>query len=429
MLESGEKIGDMTRRTPAGQQKKPPKPSGSSDRHSARLQELIIIGTRLFNRNGMLATRMEEIADAMGTTPGNIYHYVKSKEELAYKCYLRSCEVRRSQLQIADDPKLWGRERVEQFFRQQLVEGQSRTAVLSEIGALKPEWADQIRRLQRENTAAIQRIVAAGVEDGSIRNTNPFLAGIGLLGVVEWISFWFTNRLPYSREEATEAMIDVIRYGVTAERPFNVNIPPLEHPYPPLEVADPFDKEAIARLKLQRFLRAAMHSFNRNGVKATSIDKLARQLNVTKGAFYHYFNSKEELLYQCYERAIEFNESAMTLEVSNYNEREILTRRSLFERHISELGPFPVYTNVRALEGSRQRAVMKQLEEMQSGDVARIERGIAAGDYRQVDAFIAEKVRAGLINWFPIWYSSEGRATPTEVADNHSDIFLNGIAS
>lgn len=387
----------------------------------------MIVATRLFNRNGVLATRMEEIANEVSMTPGNLYHYFKSKEELAYQCYLKSCEVRRSQLAIADDPALSGLKRIEEFFRQILVEGQSRTAILGEIGALKPEWASRVRRLQRENTAAIQRIVAAGVEDGSIRTTNPFLAGIGLLGIVEWISFWFTNRLPYSRAEATDIMLDVILNGVTADRPYNVAIEGLEHPYPPLEIDDPFNKEAMARLKLQRFLRAAMHSFNRDGVKATSIDKLAQQLNVTKGAFYHYFTSKEELLYQCYERAIEFNEGAMQIELGDYNQREILTRRSLFERHVSDLGPFPVYNNVRALEGAHQQQIMDQLEDMQNDDIERIDLAIAAGNYRTVDSFIAEKVRAGLINWFPIWYSPSGRATPTEVADNHSDIYLNGI--
>ncbi|XOV88024.1 MAG: TetR/AcrR family transcriptional regulator [Pseudomonadota bacterium] len=398
-----------------------------SDRHSTRLHELIIVATRLFNRNGVLATRMEEIAESLGTTPGNLYHYVKSKEELAYRCYLRSCEVRRSQLQIADEPGTTGLQKIEAFFRQLLVEGQSRTAVLGEIGVLKPEWANRIRRLQRDNTAAAQNIIASGIEDGSIRPSNPFLTGIGILGIVEWISYWYTNRLPYTRDEVTVAMLDIVTSGVTAHRPYDVNLPKMAQPFPALEVPDPFDKDAMAKLKLQHFLRAAMHAFNRDGVKATSIDKLARQLNVTKGAFYHYFDSKEELLYRCYERAIEFNNSALLQETEDYNQREVLTRRSLFERHVSELGPFPVYTNVKALEGVRQKQVMRELEATQSSDQARIRAAIEAGELRQVDPFIAEKVRAGLINWFPIWYSPNGRATPTEVADNHSDLFLNGI--
>jgi hypothetical protein len=113
--------------------------------------------------------------------------------------------------------------------------------------------------------------------------------------------------------------------------------------------------------------------------------------------------------------------------VANENDREILTRRSLFERHNSELGPFPAYNNLTSLDTSHQRQVMNELVEMQTADGARIERAIAAGDFRSVNPFVAEKVRAGLINWFPIWYSPGGRSTPTEIADNHSHLFLNGL--
>lgn len=398
------------------------------DRRATKLHELIVVATRLFNRNGFLDTKMEEIANALGVTPGNIYHYVKSKEELAYRCYLRSCETRRSQLQLADDPSLSGIERVERFVRSILVDGQSRTAILGEVGALKPEWADQIRRLSRDNVASIQRMVATGIRDGSIEPSNPFLTGIGLLGIVEWISFWYTNRLPYSRQEITDKLVDIVMHGVTSHRPYNVDIPRLEQPYPTPESADPFDKAAMANLKLERFLRVAMHSFNRDGVHATSIDKLAKQLNVTKGAFYYYFKNKEELLYQCYERAIAFNAVAFThKKAENLNDQEILTRRSLFERHVSDLGPFPAYQNLTALARTHQTHVMEELGAMQSDDQNRIAYAIDQGDFRAVDAYIAEKVRAGLINWFPVWYSSSGRYPPTEVADNHSHLFLNGL--
>ena len=400
-----------------------------TDRRASRLHDLIVIATRLFNRQGVLATRMEELAQTAGMTPGNLYHYVKSKEELAYLCYLNSCDVRRAQLEEANDASLSGRARIEKFFRQLLKEGQSRTAVLGEIGALKPEWATRVRRLQRDNVLAMQEIVAAGVADRSLRESDPFLTGIGLIGIVEWISFWFTNRLRYTHDEVTAAMLDVVMRGVTVDRPYAVGtVRVLEQPFPRLAIAEPFDKNAMTELKLQSFLRAAMDAFNRDGVKATSIDKLAKQLNVTKGAFYHYFSSKEELLFRCYERAIEFNKNVIPVEPADNNEHEVLMRRSLFERHISDLGPFPVYNNVRALEGPHQQTVLSQLEDSQNSDMNRIQQAIAAGDFRETDGFIAEKVRAGLINWFPIWFAP-GRSTPTEVADNHSDIFLNGIAN
>jgi AcrR family transcriptional regulator len=276
----------------------------------------------------------------------------------------------------------------------------------------------------------MQQLVAEGVRDGSIAAINPFLTGIGVLGIVEWISYWYTNRLPYTRRQITDELTDIIVNGVTKSRPFDVNIARLDTPYPPMEQADPFDKKAVADMKLQRFLRTAMESFNKNGVQATSIDRIAGQLNVTKGAFYYYFKNKEELLYLCYERATAFNRVAAThVQTRDFNEREILTRRSLFERHVSDLGPFPAYHNLSSLEGHHHTNMMEDMTEIQNEDRDRIARATTAEDFREVDPFVAEKVRAGLINWFPVWYSPAGRYTPTEVADNHSWLFLNGLAS
>lgn len=372
---------------------------------------------------------MEELALAAEMTPGNLYNYVSSKEELAYLCYIRSCEIRRAQLDIAQSRSQIGRTRIELFFHELLKGGTNRTAILGEVGALKPEWAQRIRGLQSENIEVLQTIVLEGMSDGSLRRDDPFLTSIGLLGIVEWLSFWFSTRLSYSPQTVIEIMLDIVMNGVTADPPYDVgSVRTIEQTYSNQTLGDPFDKSVLSELKLQRFLRVAMDSFNRNGVKATSIDKLCRQLNITKGAFYHYFDSKEDLLFRCYERAVLFSKNVIPVQSKDANEHEVLVRRALFERHISDLGPFPVYNNIGALEEPQQQKIMKQLDASVDGDVRRIERAVESNAFRNIDSFIAEKVRAGLINWFPIWFSP-GSFGPTQVADHHSDIFLNGIAA
>ncbi|MEM7364639.1 MAG: TetR family transcriptional regulator [Pseudomonadota bacterium] len=392
------------------------------------MEDLMVVATRLFNRHGVVATRMEELAIAAEMTPGNLYNYVGSKEELAYLCYVRSCEIRRTQLDVALEGSKSGSDRIETFFHEQLKGGKGRTAILSEVGALKPDWAQQIRKLQSNNLERLRTIITEGMSDGSLRKDDPFLTSIGVLGIVEWLSFWFSTRLPYSAQEVIELMLDITMKGVTARPPYLVDaVRIIDQDYSTSTLPDPFNKTELGELKLQRFLRVAMDSFNRNGVKATSIDQLCQQLNVTKGAFYHYFNSKEDLLFRCYERGVQFSKNVIPVKSVDANEHEVLVRRALFERHVSEVGPFPVYSNIGALEAPQQREIMKQLDASVDSDVRRIERAVEANHFRNIDCFIAEKVRAGLINWFPIWFTP-GHYGPAQVADNHSAIFLNGIA-
>jgi AcrR family transcriptional regulator len=52
----------------------------------------------------------------------------------------------------------------------------------------------------------------------------------------------------------------------------------------------------------QALLDAACMLFGEHGYAATSIDGVAHAANVTKGAFYHHFNGKQELFAAVYER-------------------------------------------------------------------------------------------------------------------------------
>jgi AcrR family transcriptional regulator len=399
-----------------------------AEKRALRVNEIIKVATRFFNRKGFLATTMEEIAAELNMNAATLYHYVGGKQELAYFAYLKSCEMRRAQLERAQAVGQTGLERVQNFVLSLLNRGYSRPAILSEVGALRPEWADHIRGLQRGNINVVQRMVADGIRDGSIGTTNPFLTGIGILSVVEWMSFWYTDRLPYSRSQIVETLADVIVNGVTPPDAQPLDVPPLKPAYPRKTPPNPFDREEMTNLKLEQFLRVAMDSFNKVGVHATSIDQCAQQLNLTKGAFYYYFKNKEQLLYLCYRRAISYNrEAGRGIQKDNPVESEILWRRALFERHISEHGPFPTYHHVTFLSPAHRDEIMGELMRQQSGDTGVVARCVREGQYRKVDAYLAEKVRAGLTNWFPTWYSAHGRATPTEVADNHSRLFLYGL--
>jgi AcrR family transcriptional regulator len=398
-----------------------------AEKRAARINEIIKVATRYFNRKGFLATTMEEIAADLSMNPATLYHYVGGKQELAYRTYLKSCEMRREQLMTAQEHGANGIERVRAFILSLLDPAFSRPAILSEVGALRADWADHIRNLQRGNINIVQRMVADGIKDGSIAPSNPFLTGIGILSVVEWMSFWYTARLQYTRAEITDALADVLVNGMTPAEAKPFDVPPMTPAYPHAAAPNPFDREAMTSLKLEQFLRVAMESFNKVGVHATSIDQCAQQLNLTKGAFYYYFKNKEELLYLCYQRAIRYNSEAKKVQHENPIEREILWRRALFERHISEHGPFPTYHHVTFLSRAHREEIMDRLMRQQSGDTETVARGIKEGFYRDVDPYLAEKVRAGLTNWFPTWYSANGRATPTEVADNHSNLFLYGL--
>ncbi|MEH7546671.1 MULTISPECIES: TetR/AcrR family transcriptional regulator [Bacillaceae] len=46
----------------------------------------------------------------------------------------------------------------------------------------------------------------------------------------------------------------------------------------------------------QKLIETGIQLFDQNGFKSTSVQDIVQLLGVTKGTFYYYFNSKEELL-------------------------------------------------------------------------------------------------------------------------------------
>lgn len=56
----------------------------------------------------------------------------------------------------------------------------------------------------------------------------------------------------------------------------------------------------MARVSEKDWVRAALRAFGAGGSKAVRVEAIARELGVTKGSFYHYFENREALLYAAF---------------------------------------------------------------------------------------------------------------------------------
>lgn len=63
-----------------------------------------------------------------------------------------------------------------------------------------------------------------------------------------------------------------------------------------------FGKEKnIKKQKKRKILEKAFELFRKNGYKDTKVEDITRKLGISKGSFYTYFKTKEELLYELLE--------------------------------------------------------------------------------------------------------------------------------
>ena len=166
--------------------------------------------------------------------------------------------------------------------------------------------------------------------------------------------------------------------------------------------------------------RTAAQIFRERGYDATSVSDIARALGITKAGLYHYFESKEALLFEITAYGLDRVRDDVIVPVRGIRDPEERLRQ-LVIRHanIATHGRGAVaqlVDEVRALPpGSR-----KQLEERMRAyfDLVRdtLRELRAAGRLRDVDPTVAAFGLIGTILWLPRWFRQNGRLSQEAVA-------------
>lgn len=185
--------------------------------------------------------------------------------------------------------------------------------------------------------------------------------------------------------------------------------------------------------KKDLILRKAASLFARNGYEITSMIDVAKACNASKSHLYHYFSSKEDLLY-----AIVKEHTTMLLQRLAVVQELRATPAQRFERFVAifvevaadsrdeqlvltnELGflPEPKRREIVAMETSLMTTLIGILRELNPQRMGRVE----------VQTPYA-LLLFGMIIWTFTWYKKSGAIKPAELADYISDLFLNGFCS
>lgn len=191
-----------------------------------------------------------------------------------------------------------------------------------------------------------------------------------------------------------------------------------------------FDRDEQYRLKRQALIRQAGKVFSKEGFEATSLDEIARQLNVTKAALYYYVKSKHEILFECHQLAHDLSERA--IEEAERDGRNGLEKLTLFlHKHMEtltgELGSIAVLTNLASLKPADRAKVVARRDQFDTALRGIIKEGIDDGSLRSCDPKLAGFFIMGAINWIPTWFSAKGSRSGNEVADEFIELIVDGL--
>ncbi|MDB5773268.1 MAG: hypothetical protein V7606_102 [Burkholderiales bacterium] len=194
-------------------------PRGPSAKFDFQREQILVVAARLFAASGYSATSMNEVAEALGTSKANLYHYVRDK----YKLLVEICETHIARLEsvvreveqqnLAPEPRL--RQLVLRFV-QEYANAQNEHRVLTEdVKFLNPE--DQERILQGE-----RRVVAVFAH--TLAKLRPGLDAAGLtkpltmllFGMINWMFTWLKPDGELTHEDMAPIVADLFFGGIDA---------------------------------------------------------------------------------------------------------------------------------------------------------------------------------------------------------------------
>lgn len=165
-------------------------------RHEVVEREIKENAAKLFAERGVAGTTLQDIADSMGMTRQAVYHYVANKDQL-FADLVREVAEEPAQLlheitvldSLAPSEKL--RTMAKTVALHQMANpDRFRLMIRSEADLpadLAEVYGSSRRRVLRELITAID----AGTRSGDFRAVNPRTAALGVIGMLNWIAWWY----------------------------------------------------------------------------------------------------------------------------------------------------------------------------------------------------------------------------------------------
>lgn len=366
-------------------------PRRVSARFARRQQEIVTSAVQALNRKGVRGMTLADVAAQLDMAPTGVIYYFKSKEELAEACFLLAIAQYEA---FAAEAVAAGsaRARIGAFnqayfrFRHAEALGEARPiAVFNDVRALgrasvNQAYVDMFRRMRALFDAAggpgLSRLE---------RNARTHL----LLSEVFWEVVWLAKLAPED-------------YGRAADRTGALLLDGLAAPgtgWAPVAVPDPVAGETGDSADL--FLRAATALINEEGYLGASMDKIAARLNLTKGAFYHRHDTKEELVVACFERTFDIMRRTVRQaeRVSGNGLQALVTAAvALVSGQTSGRCPLLRTSALTTAPVAIQPQLHAKFDAVSDRFAALISDGIADGSVRPVDVNIAAQMLTAMIN-------------------------------
>ena len=181
----------------------------------------------------------------------------------------------------------------------------------------------------------------------------------------------------------------------------------------------------------EKIINCAALLFAKYGYNATSIKLIADSCKVSKSLIYHYYFSKEDMLYDIAQSHINKlisiidDCSRLKFESNQFKLKKIISQ-FMIEYKTSKNRHKILIQDIEFLKPSRQKKI-KSLQMRVVRSIAEILKKINPQIDEVKDLIPVTMGLFGMINWTFTWINPSGKMTYKDVSDLFTNIFINGL--
>lgn len=369
----------------------------NTERYRQKRDAILAAAAAAINEQSAKGMTFADVARRVGLNTTSVTYYFKRKEDLAAAAFENTLERLLDMLAIA------GREptpqaRIARYIalnmaRLARIERGEETAfaVLSDLRAME----EPIRGRLMAGWQKVFR-TTRGLWGTPASRAHQDLYGARAHVLLEntfWLPIWLPRYEPDQYHRVEERLLDVLTHGVAARGSgWSPSLLPLGAEGHAGREAEP-GREA--------FLLAATRLINQLGYRGASVQRIASELNVTKGSFYHHLDAKDDLVVTCYRRSFDTITSAQQLADAaggSHWHRLSSAIATLLDIQFAERGPLLRTSALSSLPADARRAMVDRSDRIARRYAGTIMDGVAEGSMRPVDALIAAQMLMALQN-------------------------------
>ncbi len=363
-------------------------------RYAQKRDHIIQTASRRFNTHGVRGATLDDIARDVGMNLTSIRHYFRRKEDLVAAAFLESIACHAGLFRRAlegDSPEARVRRLVHEYFelRRSIRSGDSPDVMIfGDMRSLSDQHAQEVWPRYTELFRMAREIVKSSGSADEDRMVCSARAQFLLSQLIRSV-FWLPAYPAESLDRVERMFTDILFNGLAA--PGQV----LTDPAPDRE------REPARNSSWEAFLLAATRLINEQGYRGASVERIAAELNRTKGAFYHHVEGKGDLVAACFDRTLgllrDAQQQAIARETTGLGQAYSAVA-SLVRRQQTPIGPLLRSSALLSLDAAQRQPMERDMARIVIRFTDMVTDAQLDGSSRPCDARIAGEMLMVTIN-------------------------------